>query len=294
MNKLIFQLSLLNAIKNEKEDIKKIIEELSKYKIEFDKMADRAKYLQGIAEEKKKAGKEILKIDKILNSKKLLVEELKERIQNGKKLELSNFEELLQKERTELVKQLNTANKKMEPINFVKIKDELEFKIKLLEELNLQKYNEDIISLKIKELIKSTIEALDVEVTNSETKKEIIELIYKIRYYKNIPISNNQKIKELEEFTRKLKKIELKIITKACNEKMLNILSKDVKENYEITAEILNTSIINLKEIIVELKKIDNNTSLNVYDEKTIEKIIQIKNTKDLNLKYNKKIKLFN
>lgn len=294
MNKLIFQLSLLNAIKNEKEDIKKIIEELSKYKIEFDKMADRAKYLQGIAEEKKKTGKEILKIDKILNSKKLLVEELKERIQNGEKLELSNFEELLQKERTELVKQLNTANKKMEPINFVKIKDELEFKIKLLEELNLQKYNEDIISLKIKELIKSTIEALEVEVTNSETKKEIIELIYKIRYYKNIPISNNQKIKDLEEFTGTLKKIELKIITKACNEKMLNILSKDVKENYEITAKILNTSIINLKEIIVELKKIDNNTSLNVYDEKTIEKIIQIKNTKDLNLKYNKKIKLFN
>lgn len=83
------------------------------------------------------------------------------------------------------------------------------------------------------------------------------------------------------------------MITKACKLKVINILSNDIEINYKLISNILNTKIIDLNETVFELKKKDTKTLVNIYEENLIDFTREYEYIEDVNIKYDKKIKLF-
>ena len=84
------------------------------------------------------------------------------------------------------------------------------------------------------------------------------------------------------------------LITKACNLKVINILSNSIEENYKLISNILDCNIIDLDEMNLEIKMKENKVVINIFDDNMIDKSIEYKEKLDLNLKSNKRIKLFN
>lgn len=298
ISKLIYQIALLQNIKNDekkREDIlsiKKTLEE------ELTQMENKKEYLQKIASSKKAIARKIKEIDEKINNNKLLresfVEENKELEENKKIFSLSEYSEILQKRREELLKELDNYSSLMKPMNFVKKKTEITKEYELLNEINFNiSFKEEIYKLLII-LQKNFLKLLNEKFRDIQSRKEIVEYVYLFRYYKLIYIDDKKQIKDIEELLEEIRKTEKHLITKACKLKAMNILCQDIEKNYKLVSRILSYNIIELEDVNLEFKKHDKNVVLTIYDDDTIEDTIICDENKELNVKFNKKIKLFN
>ena len=181
----------------------------------------------------------------------------------------------------------------MKPMNYVKNKSNLQKKFNLLNKIefskNLEQQEEEI----LKDLQVNFLKAMQEKIGKIEAKKKITEYIYIIRYYKLLYINNETQIKDVEYIEEQLTMAEKYLITKACNLKIISILSNNVEQNYKIISEVLNCNIIDLDEMNLEFKKKDEKIVINIYDDNMIDKSLEYKEKLDLNMKFNKRIKLF-
>ncbi len=294
----VYRISIIENIKSSKEKQKDLIREKANLEQELAKMDNKKEYLQELANNKKSIGKQIKEIDEIINNNRLLRENfakenegLKE---NEKIFSLSEYADKLQAKRKELLSDLKHYSTLMKPMNYVKSKFELKKKFNLLDGIdlsnNLEKQEDEIfIKLQI-----NFLKALQEKIGKIETKRRIIDYIYLFRYYKLLYVNKDKQIKDLHEIKEQLIMAEKYLITRACNLKALNILSNNIEKNYEIIANILNSTIIDLDELNIEFKKKGEKVTLNIYDDNMIDRTIEFNEKIDLNVKFNKKIKLFN
>ena len=124
---------------------------------------------------------------------------------------------------------------------------------------------------------------------NIENKKEIIELIYELRYYRFI-MYENEFLKDIKELKISFAKTIKSLIDKATKLKVIENVSEDSKENFVILKMIFDTQIIDLQSISIEPKEENNIIYLQYYDGKVLEskKITQAKK-----IKIKKKTKIF-
>lgn len=293
ISKIINQLAILNVTKLNEEEKNRLLGIQKKLQEEFNELDDKKKYLEKLAKEKKKIVEEIKKNDNIINNDKQLKEEFIARNElldmNHRIFSLSDFAEIIEKEKTELMKKLNKCNQKMEPINFIKTKTEIEKKLAIIKELELQNNDEKTYENKVAELLKLVCEALEIQINKAEEKENIVKLIYKIRYYGLIYISENKQVKDIVDINN----IQKMIITKACKQKIVTIFSKNIKENYNILQNILQTDIIELEHIFLKFIQKNDKTVLEIYDEENLSRTIELSDIKELNVKLNKKIRVF-
>ena len=293
ISKIINQLAILNVTKLNEEEKNRLLGIQKKLQEEFNELDDKKKYLEKLAKEKKKIVEEIKKNDNIINNDKQLKEEFIARNElldmNHRIFSLSDFAEIIEKEKTELMKKLNKCNQKMEPINFIKTKTEIEKKLTIIKELELQHNDENTYENKVAELLKLVCEALEIQINKAEEKENIVKLIYKIRYYGLIYISENKQVKDIVDINN----IQKMIITKACKQKIVTIFSKNIKENYNILQNILQTDIIELEHIFLKFIQKNDKTVLEIYDEENLSRTIELSDIKELNVKLNKKIRVF-
>ena len=245
------------------------------------------------AEDKKEIIEKIKKIDDILNNDIKLKKEFIKRNEvldmNHRIFSLSDLSEILENERKELIDNLNKCSKKMEPLNFIKTKTEIENKLVLLKELELEKQNKEILSTKVNELLNLVCKAIKIQIDNAEEKEEIIRLVYVIRYFGLIYISEKEQVKDKIDINL----IQKLIITKACKQRIITIFSKNIKENYTIIKNILQTDIIELEKMYLRFNTKTNKTILEIYDEENMYNTLEIPNIEEPNVKQNKKIKVF-
>ena len=208
---------------------------------------------------------------------------------NHRIFSLSDLSEILENERKELIDNLNKCSKKMEPLNFIKTKTEIENKLVLLKELELEKQNKEILSTKVNELLNLVCKAIKIQIDNAEEKEEIIRLVYVIRYFGLIYISKKEQVKDKIDINL----IQKLIITKACKQRIITIFSKNIKENYTIIKNILQTDIIELEKMYLRFNTKTNKTILEIYDEENMYNTLEIPNIEEPNVKQNKKIKVF-
>lgn len=293
ISKIINQLAILNVTKLNEEEKNRLLGIQKKLQEEFNELDDKKEYLEKLAKEKKKIVEEIKKNDNIINNDKQLKEEFIARNElldmNHRIFSLSDFAEIIEKEKTELMKKLNKCNQKMEPINFIKTKTEIEKKLAIIKELELQNNDEKTYENKVAELLKLVCEALEIQINKAEEKENIVKLIYKIRYYGLIYISENKQVKDIVDINN----IQKMIITKACKQKIVTIFSKNIKENYNILQNILQTDIIELEHIFLKFIQKNDKTVLEIYDEENLSRTIELSDIKELNVKLNKKIRVF-
>lgn len=294
----VYIISIIENIKNNENAKENLLENKKHIEEELKKISNKKQYLQEIADKKKIIAKQIRTIDKVINNKELLIEKFTEaskKVKNNKKeITFNEYTKKLQRKRRMLLNNLKVYSDLMKPMNYVKNKSDLQKKHDLLEKIDFKNdLNQQAESI-LKDLQINFLKALQEKIGKIETKKKLIEYIYIIRYYKLLYINNEIQIKDIKEIKEQLEMAEKYLIIKACNLKIINILSNNMEQNYEVISKVLNCNIIDLDEMNLEFKKKDEKIIINIYDDNMIDKTIENEGKLDLNVKFNKKVKLFN
>jgi len=302
----------IENIMNETKEIKQKIKQIDE--IRSDKNLLKKEY-----ENKNKE----LPLEKKIFSMRILSEMMrKEREKLYEKLEqkskLLNPKEFV-KEKTEIEKKLELCSiiDSIEISNNLETESEIE--VNLQEEIDVENINiehkykeyedekskkelQEKLQIEIdKEIIllqKVFLDCLLQKIQKSETKTQIIDLIYELRYYYLIPFNIQNEVYEIKEIRKKLEKITQELLKKAIEYKILLNISSNEKCNYEILANILKIRTIDLESIYIQIKKEKEEYYINIFDANSCEYKSKIENiNKDnknnLEIKIGKKIQIF-
>ena len=296
--KMYIALSLIMVEKNKKFK-EELIKENKKALEELEIIKDKARYLDKLTKDKKNMAKQIKNIDEMLNSEKLLKEELERRKQkNDKKSKILNLQYLkaiLNGERRDLVERMQKSTILMNPKNYVANKQRIEEKNEVINEI-LEKIEKTNAYDSTMELQKQFLKCMEVKVKNTNSKKEIIDLIYHIRYYVQLPITREQTIKGLDNLRMQLNKIQELIIAKCINLKIINTISMNNEINFKIIKNILLSTSVNLEELEVQIEPKYNKLRVNLYEGEEMENGFEIETdgaAYRVNIRNYKKFKLF-
>jgi|GEM_PF-228132 hypothetical protein len=281
-----------------KEQKRILLEEKKKVEEHLEKMQDNKKYVEELSKTKKDLTKKIKEIDTILSDEKLLKEEYEKRnskLANKDKIfSVSHLNIMLEKEREKYLNQIKECNLQMQPKEFVVTKQKLESQKEFYEEIDIKESEKTNEEEQIEELQKYFLKCLEEKIDKAEGKKEITDLIYEIRYYEQLPYKqyNISKESKIEEYVTK---VEKQIIKKACVEKVLIRFTQEEELNYKILKNQFQSKIIKLENTIYVLKYKKGILKIEIYDTNIEEetKEIEISEKVELNVKLNKKIKIW-
>lgn len=281
-----------------KEQKRILLEEKKKVEEHLEKMQDNKKYVEELSKTKKDLTKKIKEIDTILSDEKLLKEEYEKRnskLANKDKIfSVSHLNIMLEKEREKYLNQIKECNLQMQPKEFVVTKQKLESQKEFYEEIDIKESEKTNEEKQIEELQKYFLKCLEEKIDKAEGKKEITDLIYEIRYYEQLPYKqyNISKESKIEEYVTK---VEKQIIKKACIEKVLIRFTQEEELNYKILKNQFQSKIIKLENTIYVLKYKKGILKIEIYDTNIEEetKEIEISEKVELNVKLNKKIKIW-
>ena len=295
-----FYQAILILISNQNElEREKILEEKKRLEDTLGQMQDKRKYIESQSDRKKTLAMKIKEIDKLMNDTALLKEEYRNRnskLANKDKIfSISHLADRLEKERSKLLEEIQEINKSIEPTTFVKRKEEIQKQVEFFEEMKIQegKKKTDELSCLLN-LQKIFLECFMHKIEKIENKKQMISLLYTFRYYLWIPLEEGY-IKDRREIKEEIDMAIEKLIQKACQMKVLTMLSEQVDFNINVLSNILDNKIITLETIIYILKYQKEVLKIEIYDDTIHEKdvSIPIKKKTELSVKLNKKIKLF-
>ena len=281
----------LNSIYDE--DFKaKIIKKEKDLEQEIKKLENNEDYLVDISKNKKKKEKQIKQIDKIINDKNLLIEEYENR---NKKLPLDKkifsirvLKNNLKKEREDLLKEINEINKIINPKNFIEMKKKTEDKYQYFKDIENMNLKNEIINLQ-----KEIITCMYIDIKNIKDKQNIIEFIYKFRYYNLLPIENKKQIFKEIKLQKSLDKLLQTLVDKAIYMKTIIKISENPEENYKLSQNIILSKIISLEDINIKIKNDKEKAYLIIFDEQIEDEKIELQDLQNIKIKSNKKTKLF-
>ncbi|MGN1298697.1 MAG: hypothetical protein ACI4UE_01780 [Candidatus Scatovivens sp.] len=260
---------------------------------EFKEISSKEKYLEYVKSNKLKLTKAVEKIDIILNDENVLIKEFNKKnktLDDNKKIKnIKHFKQILEKDRTQFVEKIKQMSNLLIPKNYLKLKEKLELYNRVVIE---EKGLEDSVI----ELQKEFIKLLRHRVNKATINDSLIDIIYQIRYYKNIFISEGVMVKDNNILNSEIESLEKKVITLSCKNAILRIFSMDINLNFEIIKNILNTKIIELEQIKVKFDYEKENIKVEVYDKEIFEKQFNIKYSgkkQDLEIRKNKLVSLF-
>ena len=284
--------------KNAREEIINIKNEVEE---KLEKVQDSKKFVEKITKEKMELTKKIKYIDETLNNKNMLQEEYVRRNENlpleEKIFSIRILSKILEDERGECLEKIEELNNVLSPKKYLKYRKELEEKEKyliLLDEGNIDKEIDKLII----EIQKEFLRCYYTKLERVQTKQEIIKMIYEFRYYCMIPYDDERNIYEIKQLQKRIEQIKRILIQKAGEIKAINVFAKDEEVNYQMLKNIFNIRIINLEELSIKVTKEKEDFFVqlfddNVFEEKTIIANSENINKKDLEIRLNKKVKIF-
>ena len=291
----IMRLSIIIYSIYDKEFEKELSNKKVQIKTLFDDMENTEEYLTNITKLKIQKEKEIKRIDEIINNKDLLAQEYSNR---NDKLPLEKkifsirvLKSTLEEERKNILQEIKDLSEQMSPKAFLNKRENINKQMEILKVVD--KNQKEAVYNLIIELQKYIIKCFYKNVQKANTKQEILEFIYKYRYYCNIPISAKNNINEEEELKKYLEKLGIEIVKKAIEIKVIPQITEDVELNYKITRKILLSKIISLEDINIKITQNKENAILKVYDEEIEDAEMTVKK-EELKAKVNKKIKFVN
>ena len=264
----------------------------------FYELENREMYLVKLSKLKKKKEKEIKNLDKILSDKKLLQNEYTKRNENlpleKKIFSVRVLKENLIKEREKLLKEINDFNKMMIPKIFLKKKQEIEDNlnhIDIYDDIDLQEEVENNIINLQKEIIKCMCRETEL----IGEKEQLIQILYKVRYYFLLPVEEEKSIYQVEKLKKDIDKLIKLLTIKALNLKAIIEITDDDIINKNIMEKLLLSKIIKLEDINIKITNEKGNIYLTIYDEETQDSKIKLENIakNNIKIKLNKKISLF-
>ena len=171
---------------NEKEK-ESLLEEKEEIEKELQRLNDKRTLLDEVSKQKKEALHKIKEIDTILNDKKLLEKEYKTRNDKlpeyNKIFSIAHLTEILSKQRKKIMTKMEEESRILDPNYYMKVRSNLEEKKELLDYINLEDKNKKTKKEYSISLQKVVMNCLRIQIQQAKRKEEIMELIYKFRYY---------------------------------------------------------------------------------------------------------------
>ncbi len=257
----------------------KILAILATYKNEYLKMKYPYEYQQEILTKKNKAFDDLKHINKLLQSPYEMKNEfmiVNSKLPDDKKIfTLSDYQNLLIKSKGNLEKQINEYSKIQDPVRFEKFKEELLLKIKYYE-----------VSTDISKFEKRFLDCFEGKVDSVEDRRDILDLIYEVRYLNNLP---NCKMK--------LNRIQEKLIPKAIEYEIINPISNNDELDYRILRGIFDSVELNMEDLYIRLKTVPEISGIivEIYNGTMMEKtyVADTPEGSEIEIKTTKKTKIF-
>lgn len=265
----------------------RIVEQnLKKDKDELEKMEAGSEYVENISNIKKDLLNKIKEIDEQLNDPKELrnayINHNKNLPNEQKIFSVSHYEEMIQKQRQDILNKIEEYNKLQNPIEFVKIKQELENRIKFAEEVN---------TIQIEDLQKVFFKDFSKILGDLNEKDRLIDYIYKIRYLKYLPVSQNKLMKDVIDFTD----LEKNTIEKCIEKNVITPISNNAKTDYLLLKSLFETRNISIEGLLVKLNVKDGKLISEIYDGDILDSTNEVELPKgsNIHLRKTKKVKIF-
>lgn len=296
----IYKISINICTSKNQREKKRLLEEKEDLEKELRRLQNKKELLDEISVSKKEALKRIKQIDTIISDKKLLEKEYikrnEKRPEYNKIISLKHLTEILNKERRKLMTTIEENNKLLDPKNYVKVKDELTNQLELLEDIELseeekeKRKREYLLSLQ-----RAFIKCFYMKIKNANEKEEITKLLYMLRYYNYMYVTEKEQIKDIEELKAERNKLENALIKKAYDLKVINHITCEETTNNEIIRNILLTKVIAMENVNLILEENNGALEIKLYDADIYEKsiVIPVFNKKEMLVKFNKTIRLF-
>ena len=287
---------VLIYMKNNKKNKEEVEKYLERKKEEYYKISDKSQYISRISAENNKNLKYISKIDSILKSTNLLEKRFSKKEAFGKYKDVNEYIENLNKIKNYKLQAIAKNKQLINPFEYVKKKKSLEKEVKQLNTIKVLFNRKNCILDNLIELQRKVISCYYKKIEVYDLKKELINLIYEVRYYNNLPLED-KKIKDMKELDVHIRNMQKKFITKLCESKVIEIFSKDDNINYLILKYIFESKMFDINKMQIRLQYKDNNLYIEYFDENIFENKMDINFSDDdfneLNKKTNKKIRIF-
>ena len=300
--KIIEKLSVLlevNYNSKKKEEFAKEKKEIEKT---LKKIDNKDNYIEMITKQKRKLTKEIKIIDATVNDKKLLEAEYikrNEELPSKKKIfSVRVLSKRMKKERDEKLEELEKLNELLNPKKYISYKKEMEQKYEYLKLIEIDDFEKEINKMLIK-LQKVFLKVYQLKIQKTNEKSEIVDCIYELRYYTVLPYNEKINIGEVKEIQKELQETRRLLLDKAQELKVIIVTSKNKEIDDEILKNIFTIRILTLEDIYIKLIKEKDKVYIQLFDDDIFEEKVELKdfgniNKKDLEVKVNKKIKVFN
>ena len=299
---ILNKLSVLLAIKFNAKMKDEILNDKREVEQKIDSIRNNQNFVEETTEEKRKITEEIKKIDETMNNKNMLQEEYEKR---NEKLPLQEkifsiriLSKMMVNEREEKLNKIEELNELLNPQKFVEYKEKLEEKEKYLKLIDIENI-EDEIENQLQKFQEIFLECYKNKIRKVETKQEIIKLIYEFRYYCLLPFNQEINISQVKNIEEGIKTIEKELLNKAHETKVIDIFSKDEEIDYQILKVIFGVRVISLEDLYIRIIKEKDKYYMQLFDENVFEEKIEVENMgnlnkNDLEIKINKKVKIFN
>lgn len=253
---------------------------------------DKTNYFKKIISKKNTLEKRLKMIDNCLGDINVLKREFekanKNLSENEKIISISDFEDRIQEEKNQIVCEIQRLNEKMLPKTYIKEKECIKETLEILEVLD----NERDLYKNILLLQEKFIKGMQERIKQAKTKKDVMSIIYKLRYYKSLPYKDTQ-IKDVVELQRLIYKAEDMVYNIAYKMNIMNPISINEKVNNDVVRKILDTNIVELENIELLFKPENYQITLKIFDEENIEKILEYNTIEGLIARVNRKFRLF-
>lgn len=259
----------------------------------YREILDKDKFVSNIKNQKKKMLENLMKLETILESESSILSEMKKRntklkadmkIKDGKEML-----KILEKDKRNYLRKIEELEKFLLSSNLDEYIKNVQIEYNCFKEIKESKRSKEL-----ERFLLLTLKCLEKKIEKSSSKEEIIDIIYELRYFKNMYYKAfKNKLQTVEKSIENLLK---RILTKACKNTVLNIYSMNINDNFEIISHVFDTKIIDLEEVRIVLEINKEDVIEKIYDKEILEKEINLGlkvNLKDITIKKNKPIKLF-
>lgn len=295
---ILYKTAILLYVNSNPEEKNKMLEGLEVKKSQYELLNNKKQFLEEMIKSKKEITDKIKEIDTLLSDENLLTEEYHKRnkgLPNKEKIfSVSHLEERLQKERCMQLYTINEYNRMLKPNEYIKKKDQLEQEINFLQDIGIQDDIEESLKQNILKLQQSFFICFNVKIQKAQTKKEVLDAIYQMRYYCLLPYQNGQ-MKDRQELQTLIETTILMLLKKGKELKLITEMGIEEIQELELLKRIVTSRIITFENIFLEAKKQEQELIYDIYDDTIFDFSISMPLPKGkFSIKKNKRNKLFN
>lgn len=237
--------------------------------------------------------KKIEKIDYLLKDEKKLKRSFlvkNSKLDDDKKIKtLKSYMKLLNKEKADYISQIEELENEFDVTKIREYKEELEIAKRLQK---LDKTLEDAVI----ELQVNFLKILYKQAKEVETRDEFIDIIYKIRYYRNIYLSKDKAIKDYLELEKIINKIFAKVITLGSKNAYIRMVSFNINLNAKILISCLDSKSMEIENLRLNIDDENRCLNIEVFENKIFEKKFKIQyniQNPELTIKKKRTVKIF-